>query len=222
MPYGKRRYRRRQKNKKSYRKKRSYKKPSSRYRKSSGFPSTLYTKLKYVERILITNTSGAIGTHRFSGNSIFDPNYEVGGHQPYYYDQYAAIYNNYYVSGSKITFRASTTNSVAVNMTVRATPDSTAIADLDLEMERPGALTKQINAYRPQTFKMYRSSNRVFGVKTKDEIAYSGLGNASPSDQWFWQIATQPSDETQTTYSYIYVSIVYYVKFWDRKGVSQS
>ena len=36
-------------------------------------------------------------------NSLFDPDQTGTGHQPYYFDQFAALYNRYTVLGSKLT-----------------------------------------------------------------------------------------------------------------------
>ena len=36
-------------------------------------------------------------------NSLFDPDFTGTGHQPYYFDQFATIYQRYTVIGSKLT-----------------------------------------------------------------------------------------------------------------------
>lgn len=42
---------------------------------------------------------GAIVTHSFRTNSLFDPDYTAGGHQPYQFDQLTGIYGAYIVYG---------------------------------------------------------------------------------------------------------------------------
>jgi hypothetical protein len=65
-----------------------------------------YITLKYSE-LMSHSMATTVGTQStFRLNSIFDPNAAVGGHQPYGYDQLAALYNRYRVlrAAWKITF----------------------------------------------------------------------------------------------------------------------
>lgn len=82
------------------------------------FPKTKVVKLKYCTHFKLTPTSelptggvqagdGSItitpGCNRtFRAGDIYDPDFLVGGHQPYGSDQLAAIYDKYTVLGSKI------------------------------------------------------------------------------------------------------------------------
>jgi hypothetical protein len=61
--------------------------------------------LKYSDYYLLTASSG-IAYAEYSGNNVYDPDVTFTGHQPYYYDRYAALYQNYVVLGSK--FKMST------------------------------------------------------------------------------------------------------------------
>ena len=70
------------------------------------------TTLRYHEVIDLVSTAGSLSQYGFRWNSIFDPDYSGGGHQPLYRDTYAAIYNQYAVvsARAKITFLSSTQN----------------------------------------------------------------------------------------------------------------
>lgn len=59
----------------------------------SPIPQRYITKMKYAGTVL-TNDSG---NYIFSINSLFDPDLSGGGHQPYGFDQLAALYNRYRV-----------------------------------------------------------------------------------------------------------------------------
>jgi len=72
-------------------------------RDSSGFPDQLKIKLKYSELLVLTSLVGAVTSNAFRMNSIFDPNQTGTGHQPYAFDQWAAMYSKYCVLGSKLT-----------------------------------------------------------------------------------------------------------------------
>ena len=96
------------KNQKKQTKRKSKKLAISRY----PFPATKVAKLKYVQEVsidindpgLLTN---GIGIHTFRANGCYDPDYAlgVGQHQPRGWNQFEALYNEYVVLGSKITFQ---------------------------------------------------------------------------------------------------------------------
>jgi len=72
--------------------------------KRFGVPPVFTTKLRYVDNFNST-LSGAIPTrYSFRLNSIFDPDFTGGGHQPMYRDQLIALYTNYVVLGSVAKF----------------------------------------------------------------------------------------------------------------------
>lgn len=49
----------------------------------------------------VLNSSGGIAYCEYAGNSAYDPDVTFTGHQPYYYDRYSSLYQNYVVLGSK-------------------------------------------------------------------------------------------------------------------------
>lgn len=57
--------------------------------------------LKYSDYYLLTSTSG-VAYAIYSGNSVYDPDVTFTGHQPYYFDRYAQLYQNYVVLGSRL------------------------------------------------------------------------------------------------------------------------
>lgn len=69
----------------------------------SGFPDSIQSTVIYHAFADITSVSGVPGQYVFRANSTFDPDFTGSGHQPYYRDTYAAIYDNYSVVSSKIT-----------------------------------------------------------------------------------------------------------------------
>lgn len=71
--------------------------------------------LKYSDFYLLTSTLG-IAYQEYSGNSCYDPDITSTGHQPYYFDRYAGLYQNYVVLGSK--FKVSTNVDTGTNQGV--------------------------------------------------------------------------------------------------------
>lgn len=68
-----------------------------------GFPDRIVTRLRYDQVGNMTTTGGSIVKQVWRANSVFDPDFTGAGHQPLYFDQFAAIYNQYAVIKSKIT-----------------------------------------------------------------------------------------------------------------------
>lgn len=62
-----------------------------------GFPEELVTTVRYTDWITLTSTSGSIAYNTYRMNSLYDPDYTGAGHQPYYFDQLAALYGRYTV-----------------------------------------------------------------------------------------------------------------------------
>ena len=107
VAYGRRRYRRNYKRSNRYRKR--FKKTSRRRRRRTsigGFPKTKITKLRYVSAIQMEIEQGQQRSiRRWRANGIYDPDVNIGGHQPMNRDIYAAVYNRYCVLGAKLTLK---------------------------------------------------------------------------------------------------------------------
>lgn len=100
-----------------------------------GFPRSIITKLRYCDTISLTSTTGAVGSYVFRINSCFDPDLTGVGHQPLYYDQFAAIYNYYNVNGAKITFKVSNVDNVPAVVGVTKSPNGSLSSVLSTNME---------------------------------------------------------------------------------------
>jgi len=64
-------------------------------------PMTARATLRYADNFVINSNLGS-ASYLFISNSVFDPDGVSTGHQPYYFDRYAAIYNKYVVMNSRI------------------------------------------------------------------------------------------------------------------------
>ena len=71
-------------------------------RNKLGFPQSMSTTLRYVERVEFNLTDQNIIAWTFRGNGIFDPLYNAGGHQPRGFDQYMALYKTFTVTGCNV------------------------------------------------------------------------------------------------------------------------
>ncbi len=83
-----------------------------------GFPLTARATLRYCDNVSINPTLGNVGSYTIRANSIFDPDYAFGGHQPLGRDQWSAIYNRYMVVSSRIKCTFSSGEAAASNAIV--------------------------------------------------------------------------------------------------------
>lgn len=70
-----------------------------------GYPNQRVVKLRYVETFSLNSLLGVMASRTFRANSVFDPNYAVGGTTPTGYTIWSTMYNRYCVIGAKISAR---------------------------------------------------------------------------------------------------------------------
>lgn len=65
------------------------------------FPKKQLVELTYCDEVNLPNKGAGSAPYKFRMNSIADPDFTAGGHQPRGHDQFAAIYRKYCVIGAK-------------------------------------------------------------------------------------------------------------------------
>lgn len=69
-----------------------------------GFPDMMTTNLVYTDSIILDPSASTITpTFQVTMNDCFDPQSAIGGGQPTFFDQFAAIYRRYQVNGCKLS-----------------------------------------------------------------------------------------------------------------------
>lgn len=216
--------------KRNYRKKRNNKKRGSTYNRNKiGLVGPLvqktFTKLCYETGNLGTVVSTSIGTATFRLNSLYDPQYAVGGHQPRGFDQMATIYGIYRVLGVGIKLYGSliTPGSGVVGYSI--TSSSTAPGDINSYMETRNSKYRIITADKPAVIKSYQSIAKAFGttkevVRSDDNFA-AGVGSdptSVPYIHFFWQA----NDENATQSYNIRACLEFYTLFTHPNVLAQS
>lgn len=198
-----------------------YRNPTSR---STELFKPLRTKLVFTETVLLNSSSSVpFVTHTFRANSLYDPDFTgVLGHQPYRFDQLAAIYGRYEVLSSKCrvqfatgekTLTTTTTGPwhVGVVCSSQATPAGTGTDPGYTLAEAPRAdhgalcadMVKQCNTYWD------RSLNGV--VKHDDSLTAAVTGN--PGSEGYYIIWMFNEGETIVTNVLAHVRIEFDVQF---------
>lgn len=238
MPFRRTRYTR--KRKPAYKRRGYYKtgpKRKGKYNKAitsvmrgpAGIPDRIFAKLKYTSRVVLTSTTGIGYTYQFAGNSMYDPDYTSTGSQPLGFDQWATMYDNYRVNGSKIVLRLASTGTTASTQTMEfaliPTPFQSPYSAIEDARANPmcSFTVANLNSYQP-TMKRYCSTRRVFGYdkKAQADQDLQAAVTTNPAKQWYWNLIAQSADRTTTVSIIVYVTMTFYCEFFARKRLALS
>lgn len=195
-----------------------------------GFPRSIITKLRYVETPqTYTSVAGAVQTNIWRANSLFDPDQTGVGHQPLYFDQYAALYTKYRVLGARIKVTASAFNDttdtglssvggpwvVGIGGSSVTTTFGSSIRN---RMEQNNSEWKLLNARTGAdgvvtVFNVYEPLKDL-GIPAGDDTVSAAV-TTSPSQPWYWHVWVGSLDTSYTTEIAVITEIDYTVEFFN-------
>ena len=162
------------------------------------FPNKLFTKLYYEDYFVVTMVAGVLNNFIYRGNSCFDPdNWSAGGgHQPFLYDQYVALYGLCTVLACKMkaTVRsyASATPAYGSQWFLSTYKDALVPSDIT---EDPRSIQKFAGTYfnfQPVHLSSYAKTATLFGVNddevTGDYRSYAHSSTANPTLGWSFRL----------------------------------
>lgn len=190
-----------------------------------GFPNSIITKLRYCTFGTLAMTSGARGYNVFSANSLYDPDTTGVGHQPMWFDTYAAIYDQYAVLGSKITVQfIPVSSSVSTIVGILGDDDSTVGTDAEVYMESNNGIHSCIGTIGSQPITLTNTFSPLehFGVDVKDDGASATSVASNPTEGWNYLVWCIPSDASSTITINYKVEIEYTAKFAELKTPTKS
>lgn len=187
----------------------------------AGFPKRVLVKLRYTETITLS-TTGDLANHLFRANSIFDPNFTGTGHQPYWHDEFSAVYGFYTVVGSRIRadFVQQTSSSSAVHCVVSLNEDSTVTANnVDTLTEVTESKRVILGSGSPDmhTINNSFSLKKRFGNPDLNGSEFRASVNANPTESTFYVVSAQSVDRVSTNAVDVIVTIEYIVVYSDIK-----
>lgn len=99
---------------------------------SLGFPHEYYVCLPYHEVVSLSLSAIPWQLYRFRMNSIADPNFSGGGHQPLGHDEFGVIYNSYivYAIGYDVNFMTKDTTRESLIVGVAGCSSSQGVTSL--------------------------------------------------------------------------------------------
>lgn len=191
----------------------------------SGMPKQRIAKLRYCSNISVISTLGALGSHTFGANDIYDPDITGTGHQPMGHDQWANLFNHYVVLGSKITVYPVQDAGIQGLCGVYLSDDtSTPYTSGDQFMEaKRGSYQIQSMTRGSRPVKAFFSAKKFFNVKdVKDNLDRLGAGvGTSPTDNAVFHVYFNTIDGNTDTMRFL-VQIDYVVLFSEPKDLTQS
>lgn len=156
-----------------------------------GFPQKVIVTHRYTTAMTAQAPLGVFTNHRWSCNSLFDPDTTGAGHKPLYYNEYAALYNHYTVIGSKITVNAVPYNTIepgVVGMYINDdnvndyTSAQTALEQSKRNFSFLGASAGQT----PKRFSLKWSAKKQFGAAVMANDKLTGSDTTSPLEQSYY------------------------------------
>jgi hypothetical protein len=185
-------------------------------------PDRYVTHLAYSLPGDLTVSNATSGQHIFAGNSCFDPDMTLTGHQPMGFDQLAAFYNKYRVYKSAIKVELQRTTD-AFEYTVTPSLNISSPGTVGTAMENP------FNVYSSVASSVFTSSiettistRKLWGVGNLTQDNFASLVSTDPVNLWYWIINARTFDNaTAITVRFNYL-VVYTVEFFDRQPLAQS
>lgn len=192
--------------------------------RSIGIPKQMFAKLKYstYENMSLAPLANTFFEYRL--NSIFDPESKVGGGQPYYFDQYTAMYSRYLVYGCKASFTvcANSANTNIIYPSVVVVPYSGTTpawaSHLTMQDAKKAMWRRVIPGQNITTMTKYYNNADIAGVSkttyNNDDLFNSAI-STNPQNQTIVQINVQNYDAAATVVVQAFVKLTYYVKLYD-------
>lgn len=176
------------------------------------FPDRLSLTLRYSDQKQIICTAGVSAVNQFRPYSIYDPDYTNAGHQPYGYDQIAALYNHYFVRKAVMTVIPLTPYNG--RLCSQLTDDTSVQATVNTVAELKDTITVfQSSASRPNMLRIVYDPAKVFPGKTPEDL--SAIMTANPTEGQYFNIQVYGDNNTASVTIYCIVNIEFVVDVWE-------
>lgn len=204
-------------------------------------PPVRWVKHTYVEQLQLTPVAGnSYAAYTFRTNSLYDPNYTSGGHQPYGYDSLALQYTRYLVYKSTIRVEGwvSAPPQEPPNwLAVYQSRNSAAFPFTDnvnafeyLRNDNSNSNPKLIgniegqNALREKTVFARWDAREAFGKKTVDavDLEASAQADESPQQPWYFHVLVMECSGGTPTPLRLNIAIDFWVRWTEPKKFTSS
>lgn len=208
--------------------------PPRRFMSIAGQPTKKLVRMTYSGVVALAPTAGAVATHVFSANGIFDPDITGTGTQPLGHDQWSGFYNHYCVIASKmsVTFDASHAAADTANpphvltAQVMLNDDATQTYAPRLNREQNWVKSRFLNTLNnPKGSIVSKFNNKRLGIghPLSDDRVKSTFG-ANPTEQAFYIVTVEDLSNTTVAIGTVYAhfKIDYIVALLEPKDLTRS
>lgn len=156
-----------------------------------GFPTKIITILRYIQTNTLTSTTGGIATQVFRMNGPFDPDVTGIGHQPMYWDRYAAIYQSYRVLGSRITAIATPMNTNLANFGpysfgINGSTSSSSLGTSNVNrMEQNDAISTTFSSFEGPSVLSFAYSPEIKLGRPAGDDTIGAFVSTNPTNQYY-------------------------------------
>lgn len=208
--------------------------PFRQYIVGDPLPPQKFCRFNYsAQYSFTTGLAGIYGSEQIMNlNSLFDPDYLTGGHQPLFYDQMAAMYRQYKVHGVLCEWEWTdpSADGIEVAMQVQASSETATITNhvAGSLQEQPMTVVRHVNNTGNQKVrvKQYFPIWQVEGLSKlqfdADTTAYCAPTNADPSISPLLRFAAASVQGTAGATIQCFLKMTFYAKLYERIIVAQS
>lgn len=193
-----------------------------------GPPESITCKLPYVMSEPGNAFTGSTGGSTYIRlNSLYDPEYAVGGEQPLYYDQFTAMYDKYRVLGCKYSITVWNNSDVRTKVCVMPSI-SAALGFNSIEdaMAQPWSKHRHIsiqnNANSQSTITGYINIRKVLGKKSLYDDIDASLYNTDPAQPVYLYLLAEANDQTTNINLGYTIKCTFYAELYKKKQLNQS
>jgi len=182
---------------------------------------------------LTVGTGGVLGAeHIFRLNSLYDPDFTIGGHQPYGFDQVAALYRKYRVDGCRfeVTLTNASEDGLAVMLMLQPSDGTYALAAAGTAyaLEKPGCIMEVLNDSGSQVKKIdqHIQIHDIEGLRKAvtdaDLTEYSAAVGANPTKFPYLRMAACSLANNTGGTVQVMVKLTFDAKFFERTILTSS
>jgi hypothetical protein len=188
-------------------------------------PTIYRTTLKYVETLDVNLSANIVTSYEFRTNSVYDPNYTGGGHQPLGFDEISTFYNKYRVLGFRYHVSAPIipNSTTGQNVTVGALIANGAYT-LSLPSAQELPFSKFYSAGAPSPGVHLRGGMDLTKIAAhreeyKIDDRFAALINGSPTEVIDFHVFWYPNADG---YQRATITLLYDVEFYDPNRLGSS
>lgn len=193
-------------------------------------------KFTYAESIgLITGAAGIVTSQQsYNLNSLYDPDKTGVGHQPYYYDQLAVLYQRYKVKGCLVELEWLNPTEDGLNAIMMVQPSSQTVVSLNgfiasTLIERPQVVVRGLESTGPQRM-VIKQYFDIAALEGMTKLAFEGSAsdeycanyNANPAATPTISLGISSANGVSGATMQCNVRLTYYARVYERIQPNQS